>query len=408
MPSRSFCVLLVGPDPADLPAVSAMLAGADGPAFALEYAGSLLSALDCLSRGGVDIVLLDIFLPDSRGLETLLTVRAHAPEVPVLVWTSLESPQLAHGAVQAGAQDYLIKDRLNAAALVRALEYAILRHGTAAPVQAPRPESVTVGLVGAKGGVGTTMLACHLSAELRRLTGQPVLLADLDLYAGQVAFLMKAAAGRSILDAAQNLHRLDKEYWAALVENGAGGVSVIRSPGLPEMTEAPKTDRLRHVFRFLRSQYRWIVMDLGRVNALSLEMAADLNCLLLVTAADVQTLLETRQILTRLAAAGLPAGRLRLVLNRSTSRALVTQSETEKILGQPFYAALPNSYGALSEAYAAGQLLPEAANLRQHIASLAARIAGVEDPLKCAKPSLLGFLRKGNGMMGLPQPSYET
>ena len=388
-------VLLASQDHDDASRVRDMLTtAADQRSFAVESAGSLLIILDVLARGGVDIILLDLFLPDSRGLETLLTVTAHAPHVPVLVWTGLDSAPLAQGAVRAGAQDYLVKDRLTASALARAIEYAIFRNGNKALAPTAAAESVLTGLLSAKGGVGTTTVACHLSAELHRLTGDPVLLADLDLYGGQVAFLMKADSAYSILDAANNLHRLDKDYWAALVAGGAGGVSVIRSPGLGGMQNVLSTDRIRHMFRFLRSHYRWMVMDVGRPNALSLELVADLNQLILVATADVQSLFETKQALARLAETGFPGDRLRLVLNRFPGRPGVSRRDVEEILGRRVDAVLPNNYTALSEAYSNGSLLPEACNLRQQIAVLAASVAGLKLGPAKRKNSLLGFLKR--------------
>jgi pilus assembly protein CpaE len=406
MPLPPIRVLLAGPDPEEAGRVRDMLSSpGERRVFTVEYAGSLLSALDALAGGSVDIILLDLYLPDSRGLETLLTVRAHAPQVPVLVWAGLDSSQLAQGAVQAGAQDYLVKDRLSGAALARTLEYAIFRDGNRASAPATAAASVMTGLLGAKGGVGTTTVACHLSAELRRLTDSPVLLADLDLYAGQVAFLMKADSAYSILDAANNLHRLDKDYWAALVAKGTGGVSVIRSPGLRGMQSALSTDRVRHMFRFLRPQYRWMVMDLGRASALSLEVAADLNQLILVATADVQSLFEAKQVLARLAEMGIPGDRLRIVLNRFPGRAGISRADVERILDQPVHAALPNNYAALSEAYSNGSLLPEACGLRQHIARLAAGVAGLDPEPAKRKNSLLGFLKRPAAPLNIPETS---
>ena len=85
------------------------------------------------------------------------------------------------------------------------------------------------GFFSAKGGCGATTLACHVAAELGRAQ-QKVLLADFDLDAGMVAFITKTKAVYSILDAVNNLHRLDISYWKALVSNGIPGVEIVSSP----------------------------------------------------------------------------------------------------------------------------------------------------------------------------------
>src|ERR1700676_5193784 len=85
-------------------------------------------ALNHLAKGGVDIVLLDMGLPDGHGLDTVRRAHAAAPAVPVIVLTGLDDEALAAGAMKEGAQDYLIKGQIENRALPRALRHAIERH----------------------------------------------------------------------------------------------------------------------------------------------------------------------------------------------------------------------------------------------------------------------------------------
>jgi signal transduction histidine kinase len=84
--------------------------------------------LDHLANGSVDIILLDMGLPDGQGLDIVRRAQAVAPEVPVIVLTGLEDEALAADAMKAGAQDYLIKGQIESRALPRALRHAIERH----------------------------------------------------------------------------------------------------------------------------------------------------------------------------------------------------------------------------------------------------------------------------------------
>src|SRR3990172_7702897 len=93
--------------------------------FDLARAKSLAIGLQHLSEGGIDVVLLDLSLPDSQGLETIHLVHAHRPEIPIVVLTGIEDDTLAVEAVQAGAQDYLVKGQINGNLLVRAIRYSI-------------------------------------------------------------------------------------------------------------------------------------------------------------------------------------------------------------------------------------------------------------------------------------------
>jgi len=85
-------------------------------------------ALDLLAAEPFDVVLLDLSLPDARGLETVHRICEAAPQVPIVVLTGLDDENLAVRAVQVGAQDYLIKGQLDGHGCLRSIRYAIERH----------------------------------------------------------------------------------------------------------------------------------------------------------------------------------------------------------------------------------------------------------------------------------------
>ena len=124
-------VLLIEDSPGDARLISALLEHAAplGLAVSLQHADSLTAGVEQLRAGGIDLILLDLGLPESRGLETVQRLRAHAPHLPTLiVMSGLDDEEVAVQALQAGAQDYLVKGRVDAPALVRAMRYAIGRH----------------------------------------------------------------------------------------------------------------------------------------------------------------------------------------------------------------------------------------------------------------------------------------
>ncbi|MFN0085610.1 MAG: PAS domain S-box protein [Blastocatellia bacterium] len=97
-------------------------------AFEFETADCLKDGLERLSRGGIDLVLLDLSLPDSFGGSTLERARRYSSEVPIIVLTSHDDEEYARNALQGGAQDYLVKDQVDRHLLNRAIRYAIERH----------------------------------------------------------------------------------------------------------------------------------------------------------------------------------------------------------------------------------------------------------------------------------------
>jgi signal transduction histidine kinase len=96
--------------------------------FEVRHAGALQPALDSLGKGETDVVLLDLHLPDSDGVETVLRVREAVPAVPIVVFTVTGDHETAAAALRAGAQDYLVKDEIAAGrAIHRAIHHAIER-----------------------------------------------------------------------------------------------------------------------------------------------------------------------------------------------------------------------------------------------------------------------------------------
>jgi signal transduction histidine kinase len=102
--------------------------GDDRPWFRLTHASALQQALDCLAKGDVDACLLDLHLPDSYGVDTVIRVREVDSHVPIVVLTVAGDEETAVDALRAGAQDYLVKDEIGAGhVLRRAIHHAIER-----------------------------------------------------------------------------------------------------------------------------------------------------------------------------------------------------------------------------------------------------------------------------------------
>jgi signal transduction histidine kinase len=128
MKEKPLQVLLVEDNAGDVRLLREMFNKEKRDAFQLTHLLRMSEAETHLAKGGVDIVLLDLGLPDGHGLDTVRRAHAAAPEVPVIVLTGLDDEALAAEAMNAGAQDYLIKGQIENRALPRALRHAIERH----------------------------------------------------------------------------------------------------------------------------------------------------------------------------------------------------------------------------------------------------------------------------------------
>ena len=125
-------ILLVASSPDYTGTVRGMLLEAHMPAFQLEWLPSLRSGMERLDRSQVDVVLLDLSLPDCAGLRGFIELRSHAPQVPIIVLSDADDDSMAVQSVHEGAQDFLVKGRMNGHLLTRSILYGIERKRTEA------------------------------------------------------------------------------------------------------------------------------------------------------------------------------------------------------------------------------------------------------------------------------------
>lgn len=343
------------------------------------------SFLERLERLRPEVVLLDVASAREPLSVLISSVRSKAPDATIIALHTTAEPNNILSAMRAGAHEYIyppIESSLRGALERRSTDGR--RHN------GMRWGGRTIGFFSSKGGCGATTVVCHLAVELGR-RAQKVLLADLDLDAGLVGFLTKAKPGYSILDAVNNLHRLDVSYWKALVSNGIPGVEIIAAPGASADKTYPQQEQLRQLFSFLRSVYDFTLIDLGRsLTREGVGALEEMDEAFLISTLEVPALHQAKQVAQILMDAGYSKDRLKLILNRVPKRSELAPGEIEKILGLPVYAVLPSCYPELHECYSVGKLLPERSVLAGAIRELAMRMAGMDEPPKKKRFALFG------------------
>ncbi len=341
-------------------------AGVDDPATFLEKIEQLTP----------DVVLLDVRNCMDTLPELIRQIRACPSHPDVIAVSTVSTPQEILGAIRAGAREYIyppcnpsLPQALEKLAAEREKKGETVRQG-----------GRNIGVVSAKGGLGATTLACHAATEIQRRTGKETLVIDLDLSAGLVRSFIKTSSRYSILDACSNVHRLDKSFWRALVTNGHTGLEVLGAPIESEVQEAPPASQLRHVLRFVRSQYQWTIADLGRGRSAMLSGALDeLDDLLVVTTMEVPALLQVKQLLQYLKERRFSPSRIKLVLNRVVRRPELSIPDLEKLLGIGVFAIIGNDYKTLYEASAESRLLMPDTQLCRQIGNMIAKLVGLEE-----------------------------
>jgi len=123
-------VLVIEDNPGDARLVKEALSEVKRARFELEFVERLDAGIDRLGEGGIDVVLLDLGLPDATGFDGIARIQTEAPTVPIVVLTGSDDAAVARGAVNAGAQDFVVKGDLAPDVLGRTLTYAIDRQRT--------------------------------------------------------------------------------------------------------------------------------------------------------------------------------------------------------------------------------------------------------------------------------------
>lgn len=178
MDQKPVKVLVVEDSPTDALLLREALVDERSMQFQTAHAETLSDALRCVQERSFDLILLDLGLPDSQGLETFARLHDQAPQIPIIVLTGLDDDQLAIQAVKEGAQDFLTKGRVDRYWLVRNIRHALERHQMYLEVHALSLTDGLTGLYNRRGFV--TLSEQQLKVARHSQRGLILVYADLD------------------------------------------------------------------------------------------------------------------------------------------------------------------------------------------------------------------------------------
>jgi len=256
-----------------------------------------------------------------------------------------------------------------------------------------------VAFFGAKGGVGTTMLAVHLATHLVRQHGKKTLLIDYKAQLGHVALYLGLKDTQYHFDELlRNADRLDSELLNGFIVRHRSGLDVIASPEMSGGPHDTKPDELERVMDFLRREYDFVIIDSPVTCQDSKKSIIDQSDeIYIVSTPDVASLRDLARLVENISLSESATSKLRLVVNRSTATDSVTPEQIEKAVRFPISIAVPNNYFELLRAINDGEpISPQRrSEFNQAMTRWANRIvnggSAVEAPAE--KKKLFAFLR---------------
>jgi len=212
-----------------------------------------------------------------------------------------------------------------------------------------------VAVMGTKGGVGATVVACQLAASLQEL-GTRVALVDLNYPLGDVALHFDVDPTYTLADLARAEQELDSTYLRTILKGHESGIQILAAPTMMEDAESIRGVHVERVLPILRSDFDWVIVDVSRSwNDASVQALTLADQILLVTLFDVPTLNHARQHKKLLEGLMLSGSRIRMLANRHSKSNAVTVADFERVLGSEPDALIPNDYATTAESVNQGR-----------------------------------------------------
>ena len=331
----------------------------------LSHDDSFHAQLGALLRGGpvpMSVVAegpgtrkADLFIIDARGdiagaMTRVEALRAASATSGIFVVASEPNPDLILQSMRAGANEFFTCPPAEET-FFEAIRRTAARRTAAGHAQA----ATTLVFFGAKGGAGTTTVAVNCAVELARLSGQRTVIVDLKTGIGEVGLFLGVRSRYTLVDALDNMNRLDAEFLRELVAKHKSGLEILAGSDNFDRPNASDGAALEEVIRHLREEYEYVVVDAGsQINPGVVASLYAADTIGLVANPDVPSIRNAQRVLDKVRQMGASADRVRLLLNRAAEPFPIPPAQIEAAIGHPIDHMFPSDYKTVSGALNSG------------------------------------------------------
>ena len=335
-----------------------------------------------------DLIIVDARGDASSAMSAIERLRASAPGAGIFAVAAAADPEVILQAMRAGANEFFTWPPAEET-FHGAIRRTSARRDT---TQGAKPSATTLVFFGAKGGAGTTTVSVNCGVEVARLSKRSTVIVDLKPGLGEVALFLGVRPRYSILDAIDNLHRLDREFLKELVVKHKSGLEILAGSEQFDRPNAQDATGLEELLRVLARTYDYVVIDAG--NTISASTAAALyaaDTIFLVTNPDVPSIRNAQRLVDRVRQLGAGSERVKVLLNRVSDNHLIAPKQIETALGYGIHHTFSSDYRTVSTALNSGvpltltnnsEIAGQFDNFTRHLVGLAAEEVKAEPERK--------------------------
>jgi pilus assembly protein CpaE len=330
--------------------VAGLLRGGPVPVVAIPESGG---------RDGqrADIVVIDARADLDAAMARAEVWRAGHP-VGIFAVAADATPDLILQAMRAGANEFFAWPPPEGA-----FHEAVRRAAGRVVSTSSAPVSQTIVFIGAKGGAGTTTVAVNCAVDIARFGKRPTVIVDLKSGSGEVGLFLGVRSRYSLLDALDNLHRLDSEFIRELTTKHKSGLDILTGSDNWDRPAASDGPAVEEVFRLLSAQYEYLLVDAGnQMNPITVGALYSADVICVVANPDVPSVRNAQRMIERMRQLGPCGERVRLLLNRAAEPFPIPRAQIESAIGHPIDHSFPSDYKTVSAALNSGVPLTLAGN----------------------------------------------
>ena len=367
----------------------------------LRAGGVPVGIIEGRTEAAPDIFVVDIRNDAASGVASIERLRAAHEGVPIFAIAAAAESDLILQAMRAGANEFFPWNPGGATQASRSMEEsfngavrrtAARREATGASGKQP---CVTHVFLGAKGGAGTTTVSVNCAVELARLGKRPTIIVDLKPCLGEVALFLGVRPRFTVLDAIENLHRLDKDFLKELVSKHKSGLDILAGSEQFDRPNAHDSSGIEELLRTLAKLYETIVIDVGNtINACSVAALYAAETVFLVTNPDVPSIRNAQRLIERVRQLGAGSERVKVLLNRASDQHLIAPKQIETALGLGIHHTFSSDYRSVSDALNAGVpiSLGNSSEISAQFGSFARQLVSRQDDAKPQPEKRKAFL----------------